>query len=343
MSRFLLLAALLWTVPLAASARDASAVKAYLVETVTRMQAASGGFVEAARQYAALTAPHGGDPAAAFRADPQAVTSLHERLREGYKAMDSFGYETVEGIVGGVPSLSKYDLYLDAGLPRGEGNADEVAPVTIQLSDGSLIDREGAPFTYLIEPALWGSSGKYTVPADLDGDGNIAPREALPTPGMLTAVAADVDRKIGELLADAKAWQATATDFFGALVVMTPTLSDYFEDWKESRYTAQSSGRFFAVSRVSDMRGIMQSCAIMYEALTGQVAGKDEALARALDGGFRDILAFLERLEVREKKDAAAFTAAEIDELAAQAQSKTDKLVPQIKQAAALLEIPVSG
>lgn len=32
-----------------------------------------------------------------------------------------------------------------------------------------------------------------------------------------------------------------------------------------------------------------------------------------------------------------------IDELAAQAQSKTDKLVPQIKQAAALLNVSVSS
>ena len=51
------------------------------------------------------------------------------------------------------------------------------------------------------------------------------------------------------------------------MVVMTPTLSDYFEDWKESRYSKEKSGRFQAVSRVSDMRGIMGSCQVMYEAV----------------------------------------------------------------------------
>ena len=49
------------------------------------------------------------------------------------------------------------------------------------------------------------------------------------------------------------------------MIVMTPTLSDYFEDWKESRYAPEKSGRFQAVSRVSDMRGIMGSCQVMQE------------------------------------------------------------------------------
>ena len=41
---------------------------------------------------------------------------------------------------------------------------------------------------------------------------------------------------------------------------MTPTLSSYFDDWKEAKKNGGSlGGRFVAVSRVSDMRGIMAS------------------------------------------------------------------------------------
>ena len=35
---------------------------------------------------------------------PKQIDKLISKLRDGYKAMDSFGYETVEGIVAGVPS-----------------------------------------------------------------------------------------------------------------------------------------------------------------------------------------------------------------------------------------------
>lgn len=325
------------------AASDVSGVKQFLVETVEKMKAASEDFVAAADEYNRKIASHDGDPRAAYRAESGTVLALVKRMQEDYKAIDSYGYETVEGIVGGVESLSGYDLYLDAGLPKGEGNADETAPVTIKLPDGTIIDREGAPFTFLIEPVLWGSAGKYVVPFDLDGDGTVAPRESLPKPGLLTAVGEDVDRKIGELLRDARAWEASTEDCFGALVVMTPTLSDYFEDWKESRYTEQASGRFFAVSRISDMRGIMKSCSIMFDAVQEEVARKDEALSRAVTGGFGEIMAFLDKLDAREQEKGVKFSSSEIDELAAQAQSKTDKLVPQIKQAAALLKIPVSN
>jgi len=181
------------------------------------------------------------------------------------------------------------------------------------------------------------------VPLDLDGDGQIGPRESLPRPEVLAAVAVDTDKKIAELLADAQAWQPTVEDCFQAMVAMTPTLSDYFEDWKESRYSEDASGRFFAVSRISDMQGIMKSCAVMFRAVEPSVRPKDKSLAKAIDTGFRDIFAFLDGLEAREKKKGATFKPAVIDELASQAKAKTDKLVPQIKQAAALVGVRIAS
>ena len=325
----------------AENAEDLSGTKTYLVDKLKVMNAAADDFTKQAADYAAVIAEYGGDYQKAFAAKGPEIKALVEKLREDYKAEDSYGYETVEGIVAGVEKFAHYDVYLDAGVPKGKGDPDTVSPLVLHLSNGQTMDRPGCSFTYVIEPMLWGGDEKLIVPMDLDGDGKIAPRESLPKTEILTAIAADTQKQLGLLLNDAEQWQPTKEDCFAALVAMTPTLSDYFEDWKESRYTARESGRFFAVSRVSDMKGIMMSCEIMYRAVNPAVATKDKALAKAATNGFGDILAFLNELAVREKK--GGMTAAEIDELANQAKSKTDQLVPQIKQAAALLSVNIAG
>lgn len=320
-----------WTAPLRAETTPhAPGVKDYLLGHLAAMKVAATDMVAAADAYARLASEHGGI-AAAYAADPEGVNALVERMREDYKKMDSYGYERIEGIVAGVGSLAHYDIDLDAGVPASEGPED-VANVVLELSDGSRIDREGSLFTYILEPALWGGNPRWCV----ETDGRLLPR-----PEVMTAAAAATDRLIDALQKDAGAWDASVEDCFGAMLLMTPTLSEYFEDWKESRYEQQTSGRFQAVSRLSDMRGIMGSCAVMYEAVAPRVAEKDPALARSVTSGFAQILSFLDLLERREKE--GAIHAAEIEELAAQAREKTDKLVPQIEQSAALLGLPVDA
>lgn len=314
------------------SAATAASVKTYLLTKLEKIQAASEDFVKNTEAYAALVSENGGAAESAWKAQPEKVEKLIAAMQENYKDMDSFGYETIEGIVAGVPSLADYDIYLDAGVPASEG-PDDVAPVVLVLDDGKKVEQQGALFTYIIEPTLWGGEKRWSATA-----GNGKP---LPSPGILVAAARDVNKKIGELVADAKAWNASVSDCFGAMVVMTPTLSDYFEDWKESRYSEDKSGRFQAVSRVSDMRGIMGSCQVMYEAVDKSVAEKDKALAKSVTSGFREIMAFLDKIDDREKQ--GEIKSAEIDELATQAKEKTDKLVPQIEQSAAVSGVKVSG
>jgi hypothetical protein len=319
-------------------------VKSYLLGALTKMEQAADEFVANAAAYQKLIEANGGDPAKAFAQAPDEITRLVEALRENYKAMDSFGYETIEGIVAGVPKLSDFDVYLDAGVPQDQaGSGTPVAPVVLVLPDGSKIDREGCLFTYLIEPMLWGSNKKLVVPVDLDHDGKIGPRESLPRADVLTTVAKDVRAKIHELNQTAIAWQPSTADYFSAIITMTPTLSGYFDDWKESRYATETSGKFTAVSRVSDMRGIMFSVALLYGAVHTQVAARDQALANSIQRGFDGILAFIDRVDQREKKAGAAMTPPEVDELGEQAKQKADKLVPQVEQAAALLDLTASG
>lgn len=323
--------------PLFAAVKDVEGVKSYLVKTTTKMDRAAQDFAKNAQAYAAIIDAYQGDYQKAYAAKKSEIDHLVKAMQENYKAMDSYGYETVEGIVGGIDSFAHYDRDLDAGGPKAEG-AENVAEITLTLRTGDKIDRQGSLFTYIIEPTLWGGEKRWIVPLDLDGDGRIAPRESLPKAEVLLAASEDAAKRIDHLVADAKAWQPTPGDCIAAMIAMTPTLSDYFEDWKESRYSDQQSGRFFAVSRVSDMRGIMGSCAIMYSAVDPAVAEKDAALAKSIRNGFDGITVFLDKIDAREKSDAATISLAEIDEMASQAKDHTDKLVPQIEQAQALVE-----
>jgi hypothetical protein len=319
-------------------------VKGYLLGALTKMEQASDEFLTNAIAYQKLVDTNGGDVAKAFAQSPDEVMRLVAALRENYKAMDSFGYETIEGVVAGVPKLSDFDVYLDAGVPKDQaGSGTPVAPVVLVLPDGSKIDREGCLFTYLIEPMLWGSNKKLVAAADLDRDGKIGPRESLPRADILITVARDVRLKIHQLHEAAIAWQPSTSDYFSAIITMTPTLSGYFDDWKESRYAPETSGKFTAVSRVSDMRGIMFSVALLYNAVHAKVAGEDPALANSIQRGFEGILAFIDRVDQREKKAGAVMTPAEVDELGEEAKQKADKLVPQVEQAAALLDLTTTG
>jgi len=311
----------------------AASVKSYLLKKLEKMNAASQDFVKNSDAYSALVAANGGSVEAAYKADPKQLEKLVAKMQENYKAMDSFGYETVEGIVAGVPSLADYDIYLDAGVPASEG-PENVAPVVLDVGNGQKIDKQGSLFTYIIEPMLWSGDKRWVTVVD-------GGKKSLPRPEVLAAAAKDVNKKLGELLADANSWNASVSDCFAAMVVMTPTLSDYFEDWKESRYSKDKSGRFQAVSRVSDMRGIMGSCQVMYEAVEKTVAEKDQSLAKSVDSAFKGIMSFLDKIEDREKQ--GEIKGAEIDELATQAKDKTDKLVPQIEQSAAVTGVKITG
>jgi hypothetical protein len=330
---------------LAADSAPASTdVKGYLLSALGKMEQAADAFVVDATAYQKLVEANGGDPARAYSQAPEELQRLIAALRDEYKAMDSFGYETVEGIVAGVPALADFDIYLDSGVPRDQaGGGTPVAPVLLILPNGSRIDHEGCLFTYLIEPMLWGSNKKLVVPVDLDHDGKIGPHESVPRADVLAAVAADVRAKIHDLHQTAIAWHPSTSDYFSAIITMTPTLSGYFDDWKESRYAPEMSGKFTAISRVSDMRGIMYSVAVLYGAVHAEVKAKDPALAASIRHGFDGILAFIERVDRREKKAGTTMVPAEVDELGEQAKQKADKLVPQVEQAAALLDLKAAG
>src|SRR5262245_4476804 len=101
---FSILSLSLSLIPARAEAQEtAASVKSYLLERFEKMNEASADYVKNSEDYAALVAANGGSVEAAYKDDPKKINGLVAKMQENYKAMDSFGYETVEGIVAGVP------------------------------------------------------------------------------------------------------------------------------------------------------------------------------------------------------------------------------------------------
>ena len=325
-------------VPTGVATKDG--VKTYLLKVCKDCVTATHDLKAAADDYAKLVA-ESGTPARAAANKPQQVADDVRKLRDAYQRMDSYGYEYVEGIVAGVPSLMHYDVELDSGLPRAEAASpqDVVADVVIQAGPDTL-DHAGSLNNYLVEPTVFGTNAKF-----IDGVATLPGFDkpvGLPKPQLMEGLADYAVDGYARLLKDAEAWQPTDKDCFQAVYNMTPTLADYFDDWKESKkYGAAPGGRFVAVSRVSDMRGIMSSVRLTWDGLAGDVKSKDPALADSVSLGYSQIIKFIDIIDARDQK--RPLNVQTIDALGSQAKEKADKLTVQAQQAAALLGVNVEA
>lgn len=314
-------------------------VKAYLKDVVGAVNKASADLKKAGGEYEALVAANGGTPASAAAAKPNEVAALIARMRDAYQRIDSYGYEYVEGIVAGVPSLMKYDIELDSGVPAAKAAVqDNVADVTVKAGDLTLT-KEGSLNNFLIEATVFGTNPRFTDGSvKLPGLGDKP--VGLPKTKLPTALGDYAVEAYGRLAKDVDAWQPTDADCFHVLANMTPTLADYFDEWKESKKFGQAvGGRFVAVSRVSDMRGIMTSTRLAWLAVADVVKGKDAPLAEKVSTGYEQVLKFIDTVDAREKKKPLAIQ--QIDALGSQAKEKADSLTVQASQAAALVGVNV--
>jgi hypothetical protein len=325
-----------------ADVKGKEGIKAYLLAvSQDYCDAAAKDLKKHADTYAGLIKQHNGDYAAAAKAEPAKMVQLIRAMQDDYRRLDSFGYEYIEGIVAGVPCLAAYDIELDAGLPaKGATPDDDIAPVKIAAGPLTL-DKEGSLNNFLIEPTVFGTNerfagAKVSLP-ELSDKPVLVPNAEL--------IVALADYAIGgyaRMLKSVQAWQPSDKDCFEALAAMTPTLADYFEDWKEAKVSGSAAGgRFVAVSRVSDMRGIMASTRLIWHGMADQVQPKDKSLTTSVSKGYDQILAFIDTVEAREKK--GNLTPEQIDALGSQAKERADKLTAQVTEAAALLKIEVGS
>jgi hypothetical protein len=322
---------------------DLEPIKVYLVENAAEMKTSTAALAQSAQAYYDLAEAASFDYDALWAANGGQVAGLIEEAR-GHWLDASIAYESSEGLVAGVPSLAYYDVWIDAG-PSGEDDPEEALDWQLELPDGRVLDKPGNLFHNLTEPVLWGTVDEYVgLRADLDGDGSIDPTEALPEAAMLLGAAQALDGATEEMSGAIDGWEPTLDDSFTALVVMIPTMNEYFEQWKLSSFVIGDESEeisFVATSRLLDITGILRGLNLTYDTISPTVASADPDLHAQIDQGMDELVTYVDDLYTQEQ-GGRRFTPDEADLFGTEAQSRAEALVGQISQAVGLLNITIA-
>lgn len=325
----------------ATSTADLSGIKTYLLAQGAQLSAASLALQDAASRYYSLAETANFDYAA-LTANQNAEQLVQEAQTAWVTASPL--YEQMEGIVAGVPSLAEYDVILDAGA-SAEEDPEGAVPFDLTLPDGRILAKPGNLFGVL-EATLWGTDPDFTAPVtpDFDGNGVTDFGEAVPDANVLKAAADALATYVADLNTASAAWQPTETDAFTALVVMIPTMSEYFDSWKNSRFVAGDASTqrdFVAISRLSDIQDILGSLEVVYAGVKPLVASVNPIQADQIENDLTSLKAFVANVYA-EEQSGKRFTAEEADLLGSEAQNRATALAGQIAQLAAQLNISIA-
>lgn len=315
-----------------ASMADLATVKSYTLERAATVVAGSEELLAVAQRYYDLAAESDFDYARLLSAHDAEVVTMIEEGRAAWLT-SSEGYELAEGIIAGVPSLSEFDVLLDAG-PSAEEAPDEALDWTLTLPDGSELKSPGNYFHTLLEPLLW-----QTNPDFMQSVGEAPVPDANHFLGMAQGLAAAAT----EMREAVKAWEPTLSDAFTALVVMVPTMNEYFEQWKLSSYVAGEEAEqqaFIGKSRLFDIKSILNGLDVTYKAITPLVEEADPAQHAQIVAGFADLITYVNDLYDQEQAG-TRFSAEEADLFGTEAQDRATTLAGQISQVAALLKVEI--
>jgi hypothetical protein len=329
--------------PAAVSEANLAAIKTYLMGQIDKLTTATTALKTSSDRYYELAQAANFDYAALFEQNKQNVGGILEAAKTHWQEA-SPAYEQMEGIVAGVPSLAEFDVILDAGASGAE-DPEGAVPFDLTLPDGRVLPKPGNLFG-VTESALWGTFPDYVaadVEADFDGNGTVDFGEAMPDANVLRGAVDAMDKYTADLKSAAEAWQPTEQDAFTALVVMVPTMSEYFESWKNSRFVAgeESTQRdFVVISRLSDIVDILGGLEIVYDNLEPRIAGVDSAQSQQIDQSLTDLRQFVADI-YQEEQGGKQFTAEEADLLGSEAQDRATAIAGQISQAAAQLGVEI--
>ncbi len=325
-----------------ASSTDLSGIKTYLLDKSSQLRASSQALKEASDKYYQLAEAAGFDYAALWEAHPAEVSSALNDAKSAWMAASPL-YEQMEGIVAGTPSLAEYDVILDAGA-SGEEDPANAVPFDLTLPDGRLLPKPGNLFG-VTESTLWGTYADFTsgIEADLDGNSAIDFGERLPDANVLKAGADALEKYVIEMDAAAASWEPTESDAFTALVVMVPTMSEYFNSWKNSRFIlgeASEQRDFVVISRLMDIQNILGSLQIVYGEVRPLVESTDSAQASQIEQSLVDLKSFVAGVHTKEL-GGYQYTPEEADVLGAEAQNRATAIAGQVAQIAAKLNIKI--
>ena len=326
-----------------ASAADLGGVKDYLLDHTDRLTGFTSEFKADAQAYHDLAESSGFDYQELWNNHAGRLAPLLEGMKSDWVEGNPC-YERMEGVVAGTPSLAEYDVILDAGSSAAE-DPESAVPFDLELSDGTTFKQPGNLYN-LTEGALWGTLPQelpQSTPVDLDGSGSEDFGEVLPDAAFLLAAAEEFDKYAGELATSAEAWEPSESDAFTALVVMVPTMSEYFGQWKESRFvlgddsTAES---FNVVSRLSDINDILTGLEVIYAGVDERLAVVDPQQSQQTGRELADLRSFVEDLYTREQSG-NRFAPEQADLLGTEAQDRATAIAGQVSQAAAELGVTI--
>ncbi|MCW2973957.1 MAG: hypothetical protein JWN72_2230 [Thermoleophilia bacterium] len=316
------------------------------VDTHTAALVAETGKLEVgADAYAKLVVAADGDYAALATDDAEGVRTVLGEVRAAWQAANP-AYEEMEGVVAGVPSLARYDVSIDAGAPVSE-DAENAVDFDVKVSDDLTLEQAGNYFL-LSEATIYGTEPAWSsgVAFDVDADGTTTGLgDALPKADVLQAIARDFHAEAEELQSAATAWKPNNDDAFNAIVTMTPTMSEYFESWKNSSFVLGDRSRergFTASSRLIDVVGILSGLEVIRDAVSADIEQADPAAARSIDTDLNALIAFVTDLKQREAAG-TKFTPAQADRFGADAQAQAEQIAAQVTDVARDLGIKIEA
>jgi hypothetical protein len=323
----------------AAPGEDLTAVKDYLTEHADDLNQQVDTLAANAEEYYALAEAADFDYDALMKESCEEVGALLSESQDAFVEANP-AYEEMEGIVAGVPRLAQYDVDIDAGADASD--PENAVSFSLELPGGEQMKQPGNLF-FLTETALYGTNPDLLadVKQDADCDGKVAFGEGVPDANIYVATLREFQRQAESLQSDAAAFEPTPSDALTAITIMTPTMSEYFEAWKNSRFIAGGDADeqgFVATSRLSDIADILEGIAFTYEEIEPTIAAEDPQQAKQTKQQLAELLAFVEDLRDREA-DGEQFTGEDADTLGSEAQSRAEQIAGQVTQAAQRLGI----
>jgi hypothetical protein len=328
----------------AAAEVDLGEIKTYLLGQTAALNEATGELQAASDRYYELASAANFDYAALWAGEQEAVVSAIQDGRAAWMKSSPL-YEQMEGIVAGTPSLAQFDVDLDAGAAAADDPEGAVS-FDLELPDGQVLEQPGNLFG-ITESTLWGTYEAFRVndvAADFDGDGTVAFGEALPDANVLKGSVDKLVSVAGELDTAAQAWTPTESDAFTALVVMVPTMSEYFGSWRDSRFVAGEASTqrdFVAISRLADIQDILGGLELVYAQVLPRVESADAAQATQIGEDLAGLKSFVANVYA-EEQGGKRFSAEEADTLGAEAQNRATAITGQISQVAGELGVTIA-
>ena len=243
----------------ASGSEDLTAVKDYLTDHADALQSEVSVLSAAAEDYYALAEEANFDYETLMKENCEEVAAILSDSRDAFVRANP-DYEEMEGIVAGVPRLAQYDVDIDAGSDASD--PESAVSFSLELPNGETMEQPGNLF-FLTETALFGTNPDLLadVRQDADCDGKVEFGEGIPDAEIYVATLREFQRQADSLQADAAAFEPTPSDALTAITIMTPTMSEYFEAWKNSAFIAGSDAKeqgFVATSRLSDIADILE-------------------------------------------------------------------------------------